>query len=203
MSKQQRSKDTKDSILQTAAECFAQSGYDATGIAEICERAGVSKGAFYHHFPSKQDVFIELVNRRLARLENLVKAGALLVEDSGSTPDQLRRMARMMQMIFDSSDSQVPLFLEFWTQACRDETIRASTLVPYHSYQQFFEELIQRGIDEGTLEPIDAAAGAQVVLSMAVGMFLQGLLDPDGADWGQVAEESIQILLNGLKRRSE
>ena len=62
MPQQQRSEETRARILHAALECFSRTGYDASGVAEICAAAGVSKGAFYHHFPTKQAVFIELLN---------------------------------------------------------------------------------------------------------------------------------------------
>ena len=63
---QTRSQETKNQILGAAYQLFSQSGYDATGVAEICQAAGVSKGAFYYHFPSKQAVFLELMDNWLA-----------------------------------------------------------------------------------------------------------------------------------------
>jgi hypothetical protein len=74
-------------------------------------------------------------------------------------------------------------------------------MAPYGKFQRFFAQLIQEGIEEGTLEPIDPASGAQVIISLASGLLLQGLLDPQGADWGRVSEDSIQIVLKGLKQR--
>ena len=66
---QQRSMETRKRILDAAQSLFSQSGYDATGVAEICRAAGVSKGAFYHHFPSKQAIFLELLDGWLSRLD--------------------------------------------------------------------------------------------------------------------------------------
>ena len=60
---QQRSEETRARILAAALDRFARYGYDATGVAEICRAAGVSKGAFYHHFPSKQAAFLESVEK--------------------------------------------------------------------------------------------------------------------------------------------
>jgi TetR/AcrR family transcriptional repressor of nem operon len=45
---QQRSEETRASILDAAVRCFALSGYDAASVDDICEEAGVSKGAFWH-----------------------------------------------------------------------------------------------------------------------------------------------------------
>ena len=74
MSRQQRAEETLNRILEVAEECFAQKGYATTGIAEICQRAGVSKGAFYHHFPSKQALFLTLLNRWLGATERQLEA---------------------------------------------------------------------------------------------------------------------------------
>lgn len=198
MAKQQRSEETRARILDVAAQCFAQNGYNATGIAEICERAGVSKGAFYYHFEGKQAVFLELLDAWMAELEGALDA---LAEGAETVPERLTRMARMMGVIFAYEDAQLPMFLEFWTQASRNGSVRQAALAPYRNYRAYFAALIQQGVDEGTLEPIDPAAGAQVIISLASGLLLQGLLGPEGADWGQVSHDSIQILLNGLKRR--
>ena len=69
---QQRSLDTREQIMTAAAELFCRTGYDATGVAEICSQAGVSKGAFYHHFPSKKDLFLAIVDKWLQGVNNLL-----------------------------------------------------------------------------------------------------------------------------------
>ena len=53
MAVQQRGEETHNRILDAAMEAFARDGYDDTSVAEICNLAGVTKGGFYHHFPSK------------------------------------------------------------------------------------------------------------------------------------------------------
>jgi hypothetical protein len=53
MTTQQRGEEKRARILEAAAAGFAEQGYDGTSAAEICHRAEVSKGAFYHHFSSR------------------------------------------------------------------------------------------------------------------------------------------------------
>jgi AcrR family transcriptional regulator len=190
---------TRDQILDVATRCFAQSGYDAVGVAEICRRAGVSKGAFYYHFESKQAVFLESLSRWLRDFQHALEATAA---GARTVPERLLKMSRLMSRVFGAGDSQTPMFLEFWTQASRDPTIRAATTAPYRSFQRFFADLIRQGVAEGTLAPVDPEAAAQTVISLASGMLLQGLLDPQGQDWGQVAEHSMRILLDGLGSQS-
>jgi hypothetical protein len=92
------------------------------------------------------------------------------------------------------------MFLEFWLQASRDETVWKAIIAPYRHYQEHFSKLIQAGMDEGSLKPVEPEVAAQVIVSLAVGLVLQGVLDPHGADWEKAARESMQILMNGLAK---
>ena len=66
---QQRSEETRGRILDASVRKFAIAGYDAASVDDICSEAGVSKGAFYHHFPSKQSVFLALMNGWLSMID--------------------------------------------------------------------------------------------------------------------------------------
>jgi AcrR family transcriptional regulator len=55
--------DAKEHILQTAFTLFLQKSYKAVTMKEIVEKTGMSKGAFYHYFPSKEDLFIEIIGK--------------------------------------------------------------------------------------------------------------------------------------------
>ena len=57
-------------------ELFAERGYAATRIADICDAAGVAKGLFYWYFPTKHDLFAELVRSMRQRLRR-AQAAAL------------------------------------------------------------------------------------------------------------------------------
>jgi len=197
---QQRGEETRARILRAAQEGFARSGYDGTGVAEICRQAGVSKGAFYHHFPSKQAVFLELLNQWLAGLDApmaVTRAGMKPV------PQQLLDMAELVQHIFQAAQGQLPMFLEFWTQSARDPEVWQATIAPYQRYRSFFSGIIEAGIAEGTLRPVDPDTAGRVLVSLAVGLLLQGLMDPEGTDWGQVATEGVRMLLQGLEKPRE
>ena len=192
---QQRSEETHARILEAAMEHFASQGYNAASVDDICAAAGVSKGAFYHHFPSKQAVFFALFQDWLQGLD---KAFAAI--HPSTVPETLMQMTGVLPDLFATADNRLPMFLEFWLQASRDVSIWGETIAPYRHYQQHFADLVQEGIDEGTFKPVNPQAAAQVLLSLAVGLVLQGVLDPQGADWPQVAQESLQILMAGLAK---
>lgn len=194
---QQRSEETRNRILAAATKLFAQSGYEAAGVAEICTAAGVSKGAFYHHFPSKQAVFLELLHIWLDGLDAqmvLVRRGAQ------SVPQAFLNLSSTMRTVFQAASGYLPMFLEFWTQANRDPAVWQATIDPYRRYQELFTSMIQEGIQEGSLRAVDPQISARLIVALALGILLQGLLDPQGADWEQVTQQGMQYLMNGLAK---
>lgn len=56
-------RDTRELLLQAGMELFLERGYSATGLQDILERAGVPKGSFYHHFGSKEEFGLEMLER--------------------------------------------------------------------------------------------------------------------------------------------
>ncbi|MCB0040893.1 MAG: TetR/AcrR family transcriptional regulator [Caldilinea sp.] len=195
---QQRSEETRERILSTALACFAEAGYDATGVATICQRAGVSKGAFYHHFASKQALFLALLAEWLDTIDQQMAATR---STAGTVPQELETMAGTFGQVFQDASGNLPLFLQFWTQAAKEPVVWEATMAPFRRYRELFADIIAAGIAEGSLRATDPQLAAHALVSLAVGMLLQGVLDPAGADWAQVAEEAVQLLLDGMLRR--
>lgn len=188
--------ETAARILDAAADCFAQEGYDATGVAEICARAGVSKGAFYHHFPSKQSVFLTLLDRWLATLDQELNASR---EASANVSEALERMAGLSALVFESARGQLPMLLEFWTQSVHDPLVWRATIAPYQRYREFFQRLLEEGTADGSFRRVDSEVGGPLVVALAVGVLLQGLMDPSGADWAEVLGHGLRFLVRGMQ----
>jgi len=193
---QTRSEETRRHILAAALELFSRDGYDATSVAEICRAAGVSKGAFYHHFPSKQSVFLELLNDWVKSISSQVE----MLEAGGSVPENFLRMSKLMEGVFRDASGRVSIFLEFWRQANRSPEIWQSSIKPFHTFQDFFASLVQKGIDEGSFRSVDPRLASQLIVSTAVGLLLQGVIDPESANWGMVASDSFELLIKGFER---
>jgi AcrR family transcriptional regulator len=193
---QQRTDETRTRILEAAEKCFAEHGYEGTGVADICQLANLSKGAVYHHFASKHAIFMELLNRWLAGLdEHLLR----LSEQHGLVPEEIMALSGVATGVMQDVSRRFPLFLEFWSQAARDVQTWTTTLQPYRRYRDFFAGLIDRGIQEGTLRPQDPQVAARIVMSLAIGLFVQGWLDPQ-ANWEQVTRAGIGLLIGWLQK---
>lgn len=77
----------RDRILDAALEVIAQRGYSAAGVQEIVELSGTSKGSFYFHYPSKEEMVMALVERMSDKLIAKIEGSA------GQQPTPLHRLA--------------------------------------------------------------------------------------------------------------
>jgi AcrR family transcriptional regulator len=196
---QVRSEETRNKILQSSMKLFADKGYDATGVAEICDVSAVSKGAFYHHFPTKQSVFLELLKDWLQGLD--VELGRAMGR-AETVPEGLMAMAGETRGVFSAADGRIQLFFEFWQQARRDPEVWKEFIAPYRRYQEYFAGIVEKGIEEGSLKAIDAQVAGQALVALALGIVIQGVVDPGGAAWDQVARDAVQLLLTGISTKA-
>lgn len=195
---QARSLETQNLIMDAAAALFAEQGYAATSVSDICRAADVSKGAFYHHFPSKQALFLALLGRWLTPINTHMLAAAPPDADAAS---QFLALTSLAAQMFGEAKGQLPMFLEFWNQAARDPAVWQATIAPYAQYRARFAGMIADGVAAGSFRVVDAETGARVVVALAVGLLLQAVLEPDAADWGEITRAGVQLLLDGLRRR--
>ncbi len=73
----ERSESTRDALIEAARALFAERGYAAVGTEEIVRSAGVTRGALYHHFGGKRDLFEAVYERIEVELAQRIADGAL------------------------------------------------------------------------------------------------------------------------------
>jgi AcrR family transcriptional regulator len=195
---QHRSEDTISQIMAAAIHLFSHSGYEAASVADICAQAEVSKGAFYHHFPSKQALFLAIVDQWLKGVDTQLFASR---QKNETVPQSISRMADTLGFVFKAASGQLPMFMEFMVQASRDQAVWKATIAPYRRYQQQFAASLEEGIQEGSIKPdVDVQAVSWSLLSLAIGILLQGVVDPTAADWDSVTKTGVQLILDSIKK---
>ena len=195
----QRGLETRRRILEAAEQCFARYGYDSTGVAEICRAAAVSKGALYHHFATKQAIFVEMFE---TWMDGFAEQMQRIPQQADSVPNALLRMVKMTGLIFERAAGQLPLFVEFLTKASRDPDTWQATIAPYKFFRDFFADLIRRGIEEGSLRKVDPELTARIIVSFGAGLVMQGVFDPEGGRWTEVGVRGIQTILRGIVKET-
>ncbi|MFC4530139.1 ScbR family autoregulator-binding transcription factor [Sphaerisporangium dianthi] len=154
MAKQARAQATRQRILEGAAGVFEEHGYAATTMAEILQRCGVTKGALYFHFASKEELARAILAADETLLSSLVSgdAAALQVLIDASHGFARELLANVI------SRASVRLAIEYGTFSGGDFT----THVLWHDGAR---DLLLKAREEGDLRPeidVDAAAGTVV-----------------------------------------
>jgi AcrR family transcriptional regulator len=190
---QQRSEETRARIIDSAVKLFSSRGFNAASVDDICVAAGISKGAFYHHFESKQALFLALLDSWLQMVDTAIEASK-----EQTAPETFMQMTEAFPYVFESAREGLPMFFEFWLHASRDQKLWEASIAPYRRYHKYFTSLIKKGIEEGSFVEVDPELASRMIVSTAMGLFLQSLLDPKGARWEKVARDSTNLLVNSL-----
>lgn len=182
--------------MESAVKLFSSRGYNAASVDDICKDAGISKGAFYHHFESKQMLFLALLDSWLQTIDHAIEASK-----DKTAPETFMQITEAFPYIFETAGEGLPMFLEFWLQASRDEKIWQASVAPYRRYHKYFTSLIKKGVDEGSFVEVNPELTSRMIISTAMGLLLQSLMDPKGANWEKVARDSTNMLVNSLLKR--
>jgi AcrR family transcriptional regulator len=77
----ERGRTTRERLIAVGCDLFGSRGYEATSIGAILEEAGLARGAFYHHFATKAELFDAVLDRLIAQLADAATAAARTVDD--------------------------------------------------------------------------------------------------------------------------
>jgi AcrR family transcriptional regulator len=180
---QERSRTTRRRLIEAALDSFGERGWHGVTVAVIAERAGVSRGAAQHHFPTREDLVaaaVDLLGE--AQIDELRAQAADL-------PSGASRIERVVEMVLNLYTG--PLFraaLQLWSVAATDEALR-DVLVPLEARvgreaHRVTVELL--GVDEsrpGVRELV------QATLDLARGLGLANLLTDDTRRRRQIVRE--------------
>jgi AcrR family transcriptional regulator len=178
----------RDQILDAATARFAANGFQATGMADVIAASGLSAGAVYRYFRSKDELIAAIVERVLGQAA--ARFEALLEEDEA--PDPATAVAAACRLVADLAARQpvdlTRVAVQAWGEALRNPAVHVVVDRAYRTIRGYFVEVARRGQAAGRL-PADADPlhlGA-TMLSSVVGFLLQRLLlgDVDAAAYAE------------------
>ncbi|MGM0955297.1 MAG: TetR/AcrR family transcriptional regulator [Bacillota bacterium] len=117
----ERKEETRKLLLNSAVENFAKYGFHGVSIDKLTEHAGFSKGAFYAHFHSKEEIFLALLKQQMQL--HVEKINALIAEQ----PSLLHFSEKMNQQSIQSREENRTwslLNMEFLLYSMRNEEVR-------------------------------------------------------------------------------
>lgn len=158
-------------ILAAAMACFARQGYHATSMDDVVRESGLSVGAIYSYFPSKEDLFLTLGEDRaqqtLAYMSQLFACPGSITEKSREAVDYF----------FDRlTDEFVPLMrvnVEFLSEAIKSKAIRDRQDRRCESIRQFFISLLSDAQQRGEVRSdVDIHGAAELMMALGEGIVL-------------------------------
>jgi AcrR family transcriptional regulator len=195
------SEERKQQILEAAIAVFARLGFRAARMDDVAEQAGLSKGALYLYYKSKDAIIAALLQHLFAQEFNHLQA---LVESEGNGPvvEQLLILTRQFASMMQWMGRLMPIAFEFYAIAGRDKAVRQFLKEYFSDYRTLLARLIERGIERREFREIDAEATAITLTALFEGLGLLFFVDPEATRWADQAETSVRLLLCGLQRPS-
>lgn len=159
---QERAARTREALLDAVAEIVDARGYDGASLADVLARAGVTKGAMYHHFPSKAALVGALVEEQFAPTlatptipgMPVLHAAEITLQALAATVDDVRFRAAFGVVVDRPHPELAP-----WSR-------------PVDEWSEVFAALFAAARDAGDLgEDIDVAIEGEAVVATAIGCF--------------------------------
>jgi AcrR family transcriptional regulator len=189
----------KTQILEAATKVFSQLGFHQARMDDIVAESGLSKGALYWYFKSKDEIITSILeslfNREMTELQGLLAA-------EGSVSERLLEFVRHTSAEIKTMTRLAPILYEFYALAFRNRAVQKALQADLRRYVTLVEPLIQQGIDRGEFRPIDPRLGANALGAIIEGTLLLWVFDPDSIDPQRQIEAATRILLDGLKART-
>lgn len=192
------SEERTEQILDAAAIVFSQQGFANARMDDIVQQSGLSKGALYWYFKSKDDIIVALMHRFF---EQDVAGMEALIESDQPVRDILLTYIDSLIATYDNMKPLLPLLYDYYSSATRDADKRKFFQDYFRQYQSIIEGLIVRGIESGEFMAVDAGAFALTLTAQIEGILLLNTIDIDMPDLGQQMKVSCRFLLDGIQAR--
>jgi len=183
-------------ILEAAMKVFARSGLNNARMDDIAEEAGLSKGALYWYFNSKDEIIITILDSLFQReMEDL---RALQSSEQPASQQLLEFAQRTMDDVVQM-EALMPIAYEFIALSFRREEVAESLQEYFNSYLEILIPIIQEGIDRGEFRPANPEE-----IAIAVGAIFEGTLNmwiynSNTVDPHKHVVSSMQLLMEGIK----
>ena len=188
------SRPVKERLLRVATRLFARHGFEGTSVQDIVDAAGVTKGAMYHYYGSKDDllyeVYHQLLTMQMSHLTDIVKG-------SGTAAERLREAAiDVVESSLANLDDMIVFFRSLhMLPDDRQTQIRAER----RAYHDVFRGLVEEGMVAGVFRT-EVSADVVVHYFLSTVNQLGSWFRPDGALTArQVGEQYAELLLGGLR----
>lgn len=163
-------------VLDAAAQCFTRNGFHATSMHEICAAAGMSPGALYRYFPSKESIIAAIVEEERS-------ARVALFEQLDEAPSFVEALVEMGRQLFAGELPFVCADLgpEVAAEAARNDKLKALFDEVEAEMDVAMRRALVKGQERGEVDPdIDLDSVLLLISSLGDGLQIRNNLEPPG-----------------------
>jgi AcrR family transcriptional regulator len=193
------STERRSQIIEAALACFTRKGYVNTTMDDIVAESGLSKGAIYWYFKSKDDVFQAAFT---SMFEAVGAESMAALQACGTAAEKLRFGARTMVDLARDIEGYFALIVEFWAQSENRDEVMGFWAEMLTQYQQVIAAIFESGIQSGEFRKVDADALAWMIMTAYDGLAAYDMMIPN-LDMDKISETFIEALLKGLETDGE
>jgi AcrR family transcriptional regulator len=201
--REEQRQETRRRLLDAAAQVFAERGYHAASVDEVAEAAGMTKGAVYSNFSSKEELFLALLDDRMSPYLRGYQAVFDARPDPGAGIDSLDSA---YASLLEGDRTWWLLRAEFWLHAMRNPEARYKMAARQRLLRDALAGVLDRQAQGLGVEPaMRPSELASVVLALTEGLSSQRMVDPDAVPEGLVTDALpmlLGVLLGGIPARS-
>ncbi len=190
----------RDRILDAAEALYMRTSFGETSMNDIVSESGLSKGAIYNHFKSKEELIVAIYERFM---ERTLKQLETMLEAESTTS---RKLELIGDVAFVATADRPRAFqamnVEFMVAASRMEALASRMEARYNETVGLLRDTIQEGINSGEFrDDIDAGDVAAILFAAADGMTFQFATSGVSFDWRRMKGALLDTVLNGILAR--
>jgi AcrR family transcriptional regulator len=191
-----RREETRAKLLEAATCVLARSGFERATLDEIVHEAGFSKGAFYVHFESKDDLFWAMLEERISRQQEAFRQA---VDYSKSMDYNVRTILSAVFGLLGDDALWGSLFMEFHAHAARNEQVRRRLGTMYEGWRQLLVDVLSVSRETGRMRSdADLELMATVLVATVEGSIIQSHLAPEAIRLDEMVEPLTRTLAEWL-----
>ena len=183
---------TRNELVETAAQVFRQKGYHGASMDDIAKAVKLRKASLYHHFTSKQEILLEILDRAL---QLLLERISVITEQNISTDKKLRMMIRRyLQILAENVDLAAVLLFEHRALERRQH---ARHIPNRDKFESLWKDVIAEGVQKKLFNCGDPGLAVRALLGQ-MNWTITWFHSDGELTIEQIADQYSDLLLNGL-----
>lgn len=186
----------REKLIQSAKELFSQKGYNHTTVEDIVKHAGLSKGAFYFYFKSKDQLMEELINRMANRTKEIMERW---LQKDVSAEEAIK--GHIKDFLVECYEDRHIAYVFFFELMCSKEEFRKLHKIHMEEIKGLLAQMVKKGYERGEF----VCGKVETLINLIAGyirlIYMERLL-LDNAVLEEVleeAQEGLELIFRGIK----